>query len=514
MIGARRRALAAFAAAALVLTACAPEPDPQWQPQAWPESGRLVEALPAGSTSPPAAGEAAAIGQRIRNDATGIDARWAALPGGHAVNEAIEEIVRRAIEAQSSLSGQAYRPQAQDPGAGFASRGCEAGASTRAAGAVLGAGDAPRTVVVCEIVHAAGTLWGQSVRIVTGVGGVVTSDTTTTLYADVASGDVVDGSEILGDAAGLWIDVVGMLRRQAGSLSTAPVTAPDEAQRALLRRAVADAVVADRELVLPLPSGFSARELEGLARWRVPDADHPVSVALPAEIYTPLLTPFGRRLLADAGPFVGAGSRGAGFERVPCDLVPCMAMTLDDGPGGLTGGILDALRERGMAATFYMLGQNAARHPDLVRRVAAEGHQVGNHTWNHPRLPMLDDAGIGEQLADTAALLRQLSGQPVSTFRPPYGDVDQRVLRVAGQPAIMWSIDTRDWEGAEDATLAQYTVSAPRPGSIVLMHDIQAVTARVLPGILDGLLDRGFTLVTVEQLFGGAVPGGMVRSAR
>jgi peptidoglycan/xylan/chitin deacetylase (PgdA/CDA1 family) len=158
-----------------------------------------------------------------------------------------------------------------------------------------------------------------------------------------------------------------------------------------------------------------------------------------------------------------------------------------------------------------MLGQNAQSYPDTVRRVAAEGHEVGNHTWNHSYLTELTKAQIESQLGRTADLLRQLSGQPVGLFRPPGGFVDGNVVAIAGQPAILWSVDTRDWAHPADADLARYAVDAPNVSSIMLMHDIQAGSARVFDQVVQGLRDRGFSLVTVDALFGGAVPGGIVR---
>jgi peptidoglycan/xylan/chitin deacetylase (PgdA/CDA1 family) len=87
------------------------------------------------------------------------------------------------------------------------------------------------------------------------------------------------------------------------------------------------------------------------------------------------------------------------------------------------------------------------------------------------------------------------------------------VLGVAGMPAILWSVDTRDWAGPSDADLLAYSVSAPRIGTIMLMHDIQEGTSRIMPQLLDGLLDRGFSLVTLSKLFDGQIPGGIVRYA-
>jgi peptidoglycan/xylan/chitin deacetylase (PgdA/CDA1 family) len=504
-----RRVVAALLVAVAVvgLSACAPDTDPSWRPAQWPIVGRML-------TAPPPSVDPAGIAlasQRIRNDAVRVEARWAYLPGSQPVNDAIEATVRAAIGAQSTASGVGYTPEVFGVDAALRERGCVVGATARPATDLLGAAPESHTVVVCEIVHAVGTTFGERVRVVRGSATAVESDEITTLYTDITTGTVGDGASMIGQTDMLWEDVVSVARRAAGGLSLIAVAPPSDDERAALGRALQDASFVDGELVVPLPVGFTAPELEGLAGWRTPDSEHPVWVSLPRESYDPALTDFGR-LIADAqGPFAGPTVAGAAFDRTPCDLVPCMALTLDDGPSGLTDGILDTLRDHHASATFFMLGRNARNRPDTVRRVSAEGHQIGNHTWSHTDLTTLPDDGIAAELQSTADLLRSLSGQPVSIFRPPYGALNDRVLSVAGIPAILWSVDTRDWDGPADADLLAYSVSAPRVGTIMLMHDIQADTARVMPQLLDGLLDRGFSLVTLSHLFGGQIPGGVVR---
>jgi peptidoglycan/xylan/chitin deacetylase (PgdA/CDA1 family) len=510
----RRRALAArgiaLAVLALVapLSACAPERDATWSPASWAETGGVVADEPAPQPAPDAV---ALVPQRIRNDATGVDARWSYLPGTHAVNDAVESVVRAAIDAQVAVSGVAYTPQVHDRSAGLDRRGCESGATSAPAPDLLGAGAQTRTVVVCEIVHAAGTVLVQRLRTVRGSASGIEADDVTTIFTDVSTGQVGTGAALVADAAAVWEPLIETLRRTAGALSLVQIAPPTPDQLAALTAALGDAYLGADEVILTLPAGFTTPELAGLSAWRTPDAQHPVRVALPISAVEPLLTDLGRAIRSSSGAFAGPLSAGAAFDRTPCDLVPCMALTLDDGPGALTAGILDVLRERDSAATFYMLGQNAQRNPNTVRRVAAEGHQIGNHSWNHPYLVELTDAQIRAQLEDTGDVLRALSGQSVATFRPPGGRIDDRVLAVAGMPAVMWGVDTRDWAGPEDGALAALAIDSPRIGTIMLMHDIQAVTGRVLAEVVDGLRARGFSLVTIDALFGGAVPAGIVR---
>jgi peptidoglycan/xylan/chitin deacetylase (PgdA/CDA1 family) len=113
-------------------------------------------------------------------------------------------------------------------------------------------------------------------------------------------------------------------------------------------------------------------------------------------------------------------------------------------------------------------------------------------------------------VVDVEALLTKLTGRAVGIYRPPYGAVDDKVLAAVGQPAILWSIDTLDWKKPGREELARRSVGVATPGDIILFHDLHAETVENADVVLRGLRDRGFTLVTVEQLFGGSVPAGRV----
>ena len=496
-------------AGAASLVACAPRTDPSWQPVAWPVEGTIVDALPDAEAPLIDPGATEPVDYRLRNDDLGIDARWSVLPGDQPVNGRIEQVIRDAITAREASTGAIYHPQAFPVGTGLAERGCDADATRLPASEILG--DRTGTVVTCEVVLASGTVFGEAVRIVTGTPGAIDSDTTTTVYTDVASGAVATSDELVSDPSALWAAYIEVLRRASGSLSLAPITAPSAEQLAALTAALGSAVLQGNELVIPVLADLHAAELDGLRAWQDRDRTEPRHVALSTEAIATTLGPLAAAMASASGPFTGPVSLGAGFERTPCDLVACMAMTLDDGPSSLTPGFLDVLRDQHAAATFFMLGQNANAYPDTVRRVAAEGHQIGNHTWNHPYLTQLTDAEAQSQLGRTQELLQSLSGQPISTLRPPGGFVNDHVVAVAGQPAIMWSVDTRDWAGPDDASLAALAISQPNPGTIILMHDIQKGTSRVFAEVIAGLRDRGFALVTIDTLFDGSVPQGIVR---
>lgn len=184
---------------------------------------------------------------------------------------------------------------------------------------------------------------------------------------------------------------------------------------------------------------------------------------------------------------------------------PYIAMTFDDGPSAaLTPRLLDILKERGIKVTFFMIGENAQQYPEIVARVAAEGHEIGNHSWSHPSLPKLSDEGVREQLNKTSEAIAQATGKRPTLLRPPYGAVNPRLTRLIeqqyGMKVIMWSVDPNDWKRPGAAIVSQRILAGARPGSIVLSHDIHPGTIEAMPATLDALKAKGYHFVTVSEL--------------
>lgn len=186
---------------------------------------------------------------------------------------------------------------------------------------------------------------------------------------------------------------------------------------------------------------------------------------------------------------------------------PVVALTFDAGGElGSTVRTLDALRSGGVRATFFVTGEFAASHPDVVKRIVGDGHELANHTYTHRDLTKLDDQAIQTELERTDETLRRLTG--VSTTRPlmrlPYGSRDARVLRAvgaAGYRSIYWTLDVVDWrQGATPQSVATRVLNNTDPGDIVLHHCAEPATAGALPSILESLRGRGLSVVTVSDL--------------
>ncbi len=187
-------------------------------------------------------------------------------------------------------------------------------------------------------------------------------------------------------------------------------------------------------------------------------------------------------------------------EEVNCHEVACVALTFDDGPSFYTEGLLDTLKEHNVKATFFVLGTQVRIQSETVQRMFQEGHQIGNHTWDHPNLTQMGDAQIREQLQLTDDLITQIIGVPTPFLRPPYGAYNDRVLAASGLPIIFWSVDPLDWKDRDAETVASRIVDAP-VSAIILAHDIHKSTVAAVPAIIAALKSRGIHFVTVTKLY-------------
>ena len=184
---------------------------------------------------------------------------------------------------------------------------------------------------------------------------------------------------------------------------------------------------------------------------------------------------------------------------------PYIAMTFDDGPSPeTTPRLLDILKQRNIKATFFMIGQNAERNPEIVKRILADGHEIGNHSWTHPQLAKLPDDRVTEEITKTQNAITNASGYTPKLLRPPYGSITGRqkewIENQFGLSVILWSVDPFDWKRPGASVIQQRILAGARPGAIILSHDIHKQTVDSMPATLDALAAKGFKFVTVSQL--------------
>jgi peptidoglycan/xylan/chitin deacetylase (PgdA/CDA1 family) len=185
---------------------------------------------------------------------------------------------------------------------------------------------------------------------------------------------------------------------------------------------------------------------------------------------------------------------------------PRVALTFDDGPhGDHTRAILDVLAEGRARATFFLLGSEAARHPDLVRAIYEGGHQLGNHGFAHSRASEVGVSAFVREAVDTQALLEDTLGRPLPrVYRPPYGAVNPAAflaLARRGFRFVFWSLDSEDSFIHDAGELARRVEASPvRAGDVLLFHEDYAHTVAALPAVVANLRARTFAQVRVDEL--------------
>lgn len=186
-----------------------------------------------------------------------------------------------------------------------------------------------------------------------------------------------------------------------------------------------------------------------------------------------------------------------------------IALTFDDGPWPVyTGEVLEALAREKVKATFFWLGRNVTQYPEIARQVAQAGHELGNHSYNHPIQPM-DAATARQELDQTSQAIEEATGKRPRLFRPPGGHKTNGLVSLArqeGYTVVMWSVQPNDWQPqATPQSIARAVLQQAQPGTVVLLHDgggDRAATVAALPQIIRSLKQQGYQFVTVSQLLG------------
>ncbi|MEY2500050.1 MAG: peptidoglycan-N-acetylglucosamine deacetylase [Verrucomicrobiota bacterium] len=190
---------------------------------------------------------------------------------------------------------------------------------------------------------------------------------------------------------------------------------------------------------------------------------------------------------------------------------PFIALTFDDGPNAtLTPKLLDLLAARHLKATFFVVGQNAADHPDILKRAVREGHEIANHSWSHPNLGKMSDEAVRRELQKTDDAIAAAIGKRPTLLRPPYGSITAHqkkwIHEEFGYRIIIWDVDPLDWKRPGPSVVTARILKETKAGSIVLAHDIHPPTIEAMPATFDQLMKKGFKSVTVTELLGMATP--------
>ena len=235
--------------------------------------------------------------------------------------------------------------------------------------------------------------------------------------------------------------------------------------------------------------------------WQTASGQESTPVPMPEKAISPTLKP--KPAATPAEPQIT-------FNSVHVDGL-YIALTFDDGPNAtLTPKLLDLLAARHLKATFFVIGQNAADHPDVLRRAVREGHEIGNHSWSHPNLGKMSDEAVRRELQKTEEAIVAAIGKKPTLMRPPYGSITANQKRWIhnefGYRIILWDVDPLDWKRPGPSVVTARILKETKAGSIVLSHDIHPPTIEAMPATFDQLMKKGFKSVTVTELLAMATP--------
>ncbi|MDF9714964.1 polysaccharide deacetylase family protein [Nocardioides sp. ChNu-153] len=505
----RRRALAALLATGLMLAGCsddtAAEPDEPHElaPSQPPVEDPVVtvDTYPA-VVDPAVLEDAPDAGTRlVVDEAAQVAVAWPDL-GLAPVDTVLAERVRAGVAA--------YRTAHPAPAAGTPST-----SELNGTWSLVGSAPDVAGVLLDTSVHADGT----------------TTDTWATTWYDARDAAVVPNSALLADPARFADAVTEAL---AGQDAVDPVSLTT----VLAAGVPVLAFTENGELFV----GFDGHQLAGGRTGRI-------TVVLPVEATDELLSPLGERARdalveptlppAPDGAVPAPGGEASGGTAsaeatgttepteptgtgepaepaVDCAVERCVALTFDDGPGPGSADLLAALEAVDAPATFFVVGQQVATYPDATAAIAAAGHEIGVHTWDHKNLTRLGGRHVEREIDRTATAIEDATGTAPVLFRPPYGATDPGVLAragAAGLAQVLWSVDPDDaapvelGAAADAAELTRRVLDRSRPGDVVLLHEQRPATLAALPGIVAGLRERGLVPVTVSTLLGTPEPG-------
>lgn len=200
-----------------------------------------------------------------------------------------------------------------------------------------------------------------------------------------------------------------------------------------------------------------------------------------------------------------------GPDTVDCVRYKCVALTFDDGPTPFTDRLLQVLAEKNAKATFFLIGNKVAAHPDAAARIAAAGMEVGNHTWEHPNMASIPVADIPAQLRKGTEAIAAATGVAPHLYRPAGGVSRDAVRAEAGRQGlaeILWDVIAFDWINDANTAATVYMLTTQiKPGSVVLLHDTYSSTVDIVYQFLPVLIANGYHMVTVSHLLGARAAG-------
>lgn len=195
------------------------------------------------------------------------------------------------------------------------------------------------------------------------------------------------------------------------------------------------------------------------------------------------------------------GGKGAQADDPYGETGKKVALTFDDGPNPYyTEPLLEGLKERGVKATFFLLGKEVEKHPEIVEEIFRQGHVIGNHSYQHEQLSKLSDDAACAQVERTNGLIYEITGEYPLYLRPPYGDWKDGLDCETTMIEVLWDVDPRDWATGSAGTVVERIMKKVEEGDIILMHDASDSSVKAALMVVDRLREEGYEFVTVEEL--------------
>ena len=213
-------------------------------------------------------------------------------------------------------------------------------------------------------------------------------------------------------------------------------------------------------------------------------------------------------MLTDGGEWIVETNASADIS-VEEEAPKYIALTFDDGPRAETTAVLlEGLEQRDVQATFFLIGEQIEGNEWLVRWMAEDGHQIGNHTFTHVKLQGSNKDTILQEINKTEVLLANILGEGDYWLRPPYGLIDDAGKALVETPMVYWSVDPEDWKLLDTDKVVAYVISHVQNGDIILLHDFYPTSVQAALQIVDKLQEQGYEFITVEELMrlNGTVP--------
>lgn len=179
---------------------------------------------------------------------------------------------------------------------------------------------------------------------------------------------------------------------------------------------------------------------------------------------------------------------------------PRIALTFDDGPGPYTERLLDGLKERGVKASFFLIGRFVKEYPEAVKRMEEEGHLIGNHTYSHVKLKGLSPEETRREIQKTDEAVYEITGKHVAYLRPPFGEWEEDLELTYPVLPVMWTVDPLDWTTENVEEIVDRVVTQAGENDMILLHDCYDSSVEAALRIVDRLLAEGFDFVRVDEL--------------